>query len=228
MELVFVRHGEPAWVMGGKPQMDPPLTERGRAQAERAAARLAAGRRKPTEILVSCATRARETAAPIAAATGLEPTVIDDLVELQLPDWSDLAPEEVAGHFRAARARALHEWWDGIPGGETFHAFHERISRALARILRDRGVVPREGGPKHLYDQARDPGRIVVVGHGGTNSVAMSLLLGVEVVPWEWERIALHHASFVRLRTIPLGGGAVFSLRAHNDVEHLPREMRTR
>lgn len=208
--------------------MDPPLTERGRAQAVRAAERLSLGHRKPAEIIVSSAKRALETAAPLAERTGITPTVVDELIELKLPDWSELAPEEVATHFRAARTRKLHEWWQGMPGGETFHAFHERISKALERILRDRGVVAKEGGPKHLYEQTSDPGRVVIVGHGGTNSVAMSLLLGVEVVPWEWERIALSHAGFIRLKTVKLGGGVVWSLRSQNDVEHLPREMRTR
>jgi probable phosphoglycerate mutase len=228
VEIVFVRHGEPAWVMDGRPQMDPPLTERGRAQAERVAERLSRGHRKPAEILVSCARRAKETAAPLADKTGIAPTVVDDLVELKLPDWSQLAPEEVVGHFRAARARALHEWWDGLPGGESFRDFHDRVAGALASILRERGVTPVAGGPKHLYEQTHDPGRVVVVGHGGTNSVAMSLLLGVEAVPWEWERIALHHVGIIRMKTIRLGGGVVWSLRSHNDVEHLPREMRTR
>ncbi len=208
--------------------MDPPLTERGRAQAEHAAKRLAGAHRKPSEILVSSAVRARETALPIAEATGIEPTIIDDLTELKLPDWSEIAPDEIARLFRTARSRQLHEWWEGMPGGESFRAFHVRIQRVLGEILRARGVEPASDDVKHLYRQDRDPGRVVIVAHGGTNSVAMSLLMGVEAVPWEWERIALNHASFVRMKTIKLGGGVVFSLRAHNDMEHIPREMRTR
>ena len=228
VELVFIRHAEPAWVEGRRPQMDPVLTERGRAQAQLVAERIAASPRKPAEILVSSAKRSRETAGYIARATGVEPTVIPELIECRLPDWSELAPEEVATHFRTARHRKLDAWWGGLPGGESFHDFHARIDRSLREILVARGVAACTTGQKHLYQQDRDPGRVVIVAHGGTNSVAMSLLLGVEPVPWEWERMALHHASLIRFRTIKLGGGVVFSLRSHNDIAHLPKELRTR
>ena len=38
MEIVLIRHGEPEWVRDGLNVVDPPLTERGRRQAERVAA----------------------------------------------------------------------------------------------------------------------------------------------------------------------------------------------
>jgi broad specificity phosphatase PhoE len=34
MEIVLIRHGEPEWVRDGLNVVDPPLTERGRRQAE--------------------------------------------------------------------------------------------------------------------------------------------------------------------------------------------------
>src|SRR5258708_32417323 len=104
MELLLVRHGEPAWVTpDGKPDMDPPLTDRGREQAKRVAQRLAGEKRKPAEILVSPAVRARQTAEPIVELTGIEPTVVDDLAEFQRPDWPNRPPIEVAPNFPALR-----------------------------------------------------------------------------------------------------------------------------
>lgn len=225
MELLFVRHGQPEWAREGTPQMDPRLTELGERQAGLVADRLR--ERGASEIISSPALRARQTAAPLAQAVGLTPVVIDDLVELRLPDWSHLSLSEVAVQFRAARSREPQAWWDGIPGGESFRAFFERVHAATLRMLHERGVcrVQREEAP--IFTMERDLGRVVVFGHGGMNTVAMTVLLGMPCVPWEWERFALGHAAFIRLKAIPLGPGYIFSMRSFNDAEHLPKELRT-
>lgn len=238
MELVLVRHGEPKWVTdAGRPDMDPELTERGRKQALLAAEALASSRKKPSELIVSPAKRARETAAPFAEKLGLTPVVVDDLVEFKLPDWTELHPTEVATRFRQLRERPLDSWWSGAEGGETFHDFEARIRACLFGLLRARGVEPheasaaghpREAGRHTSFKQSRDPGRIVIVAHGGTNALVTSLLLGMATVPWIWESITLNHASFVRLSVIPLGGVSVMSLRSQNECEHLPKDLRTR
>lgn len=219
-----MRHGEPAWIENDRPNFDPPLTAKGRDQAERVAARLGKSARRIDELIVSPAARARQTAEPIARATDLAPKVVDDLVECKLPDWTGHSSEQIARAFIDARARSLEGWWDGLAGGESFRDFEARVRRALGTILAERGIVV-DG---HLLSVREDPGRIVIVAHGGTNSVLMAILLGIPCVPWEWERIMLHHASIVRIRAVPLGGGHVFALRSHNDCEHLPPEIRTR
>ncbi|MFO0616816.1 MAG: histidine phosphatase family protein [Polyangiaceae bacterium] len=230
MELVLVRHGEPKWVSDdGRPEMDPALTPRGRAQAKLAAEALAGSKKKPAELIVSPARRARETAEPFAHALGLTPLVIDDLTEFRLPDWTSLDPIEVADRFRKMRERPLDSWWSGADGGETFHDFEARVRACLFDLLRARGVEPLDPASRHpRFRQVRDPGRIVIVAHGGTNALVTSLLLGMQTVPWVWEAITLNHASFVRLRVIPLGGASVVSLRSQNECEHLPKELRTR
>ncbi len=72
----------------------------------------------------------------------------------------------------------------------------------------------------HIWDVDQDPGRLIVVGHAGTNAVAIGYLLGLEPTPWEWERFVSPHASISRLRTKPLAGGHVFGLRSFGDVAH--------
>ena len=67
-----------------------------------------------------------------------------------------------------------------------------------------------------------------VVAHGGTNAVALGFLLGLDPTPWEWERFVLGHASIASVRSVSLAGGHVFSLRAFNDQEHLPGDLRSR
>lgn len=228
MELVFVRHGEPAWVEGGRGRIDPRLTEKGIRQAELVAERLAGERRPVSEILVSPTHRAVETAAPLARRTGIEPTIVDDLTELRLPpSWEDTPPTDVVRTLLEARTRPLEAWWDGLAGGESFRDFHVRVTRCIEGILRARGIERDDGPGPHALKMPDTPARIVVVAHGGTNAVVLGHLLGLPPAPWEWERLALGHASIARVRVLALGEACVFSLRSMNDVEHLPRDLRT-
>ena len=225
MELLFIRHGQPAWVVDGVAQPDAPLTETGRIQAELAAQRLAADPRGFSEIIVSPAVRSQQTAEPIAAALGLTPVTIDDIIEIGVPDWTGQPAAVVADVFASAQHRTVDEWWDGLPGGESFRDFHNRIIRAIRRILAERGMEPSDD---QLWHNDGDDRRIAIVAHGGTNAVALSFLLGLDPMPWEWERFILYHASFARLRAIPMAGEHVWSLRTFNDREHLPEDLRTR
>lgn len=228
MELTFVRHGEPAWIEDGRGKLDPRLTERGARQAELVAERLAGDRRPVTELLVSPARRAIETAKPLADRIGMEMRVVDDLLELKLPpSWEDAPPTDVIRVLHEARKRPLEAWWHGLEGGESFHDFHARVTAAIERILHERGIERDPGPGPHSRVVPEVPGRIVVVAHGGTNAVALGHLLGLPPAPYEWERLALGHASLARVRAIALGDAHVFSLRSMNDVEHLPRDLRT-
>ena len=227
LELVFVRHAQPAWSVDGMSQVDPDLTSLGREQAERVTARLADGP-EISEILVSPARRSQQTAAPLSDAVGLAAQTVDDIIEIQMPDWTGKLESEVQRIFRKNRSRSPEEWWDGLQDGESFRDFHNRVSGAMEQILATRSVVPDPSGHSHLWHVEPDPRRIVIVAHGGTNAVALGWLLGVEPTPWEWERFILGHASIARVRAVPLAGGHVFSLREFNDREHLPSHIRTR
>jgi probable phosphoglycerate mutase len=221
VDIVFVRHAQPAWIADGVGVIDPPLTEQGRRQAEAAAAYLAG--EEWNEMLVSPAVRARETAEPIAAATGLRPNVVADLTEIRMPDWSGTPAERVDRIFREARHRPPEEWWEGMPGGESFRDFHERITTTLFRLLGDRGVRLRR--EPHLWDIEESPGRILVVAHGGTNAVALGFLLGLDPTPWEWERFVSPHASVSRIHAKSLAGGCVMGMTSFGETGHLGADI---
>src|SRR5262249_21931636 len=152
-----------------------------------------------TELLVSPALRAQQTAAPLASALGLTPVTVDDLVEMRLPNWNGEPEQTVRRIFEESRHRPPEAWWDGLAGGETFRAFHDRVTSAIARILAERSVRPDDQGRRHLWHVEGPGRRIAVVAHGGTNAVALGYLLGVEPTPWEWERFVLGHASIARV-----------------------------
>ncbi|GMQ98951.1 MAG: hypothetical protein BMS9Abin17_1489 [Acidimicrobiia bacterium] len=227
MDIIFVRHGQPQWAVDGMSQTDPYLTDLGQEQADLAAARIASDPVAPIQLVVSPATRSQQTAAPIAAATGLAAQTIDDFVEVKMPDWEGVTEEKVIEIFKSSRHRSPEEWWQGLPGGESFRTFHDRVTTALDDLLAHNGMV-RDRTDRSLWHVAGDPGRIVIVAHGGTNSVCLTHLLGIPPAPWEWEKFVLFHASFARVKMIPLAGSHVPSLRTFNDQDHIPLVQRSR
>lgn len=228
MDILFVRHGQPQWAIDGLSQIDPHLTDLGHKQAELAAHRIATDSKiPPAELIVSPATRSQETALPIARETEIPIETIDGLLEIQMPDWRGVTEEVVIDIFKTTRHRSPDEWWDGLPGGESFRDFHDRVTTALDSVLAERGITKNVQDPR-LWDIANDPGRIVIVAHGGTNSVCLAHLMGAPPSPWEWEKYVLFHASFARVKFIPLAGAHVSSLRTFNDQDHIPLDLRSR
>ncbi len=64
--------------------------------------------------------------------------------------------------------------------------------------------------------------RVAVVAHGGTNAVALTHLLDIRPVPWEWLRFESELAAFSVLQARPIGpDGYVWSLQNFNEVDPL-------
>jgi broad specificity phosphatase PhoE len=227
MDIVFIRHGQPQWAVDGLSQTDPLLTDLGQEQAEFVAQRIEKANPRATELVVSPAIRSQQTAKPIAERTGLEISTIDDLTEVRMPDWTGVTEEAVIDIFRTTRHRTPDEWWDGLDGGESFRNFHNRVTQCLEVLLAERGVT-RDADDPSLWHCSDDDARIVIVAHGGTNSVCLTHLLGVPPSPWEWEKFVLFHASFARVKVLPLAGAHVMSLRTFNDQDHIPMTHRSR
>ena len=142
MTIVIVRHGETDGNAARVLQRpDVPLNERGRRQAEQLAQRLAA--RGFVRILCSDLARARMTAAPLAARSGI---AIEESPLLQERNFGDLR-----GTAYAALAEDPFGPDFAPPNGEDWPAFHARVAEAFAFIVsRRRGA----------------DGTLVVVTHG--------------------------------------------------------------
>ncbi|GEL17136.1 histidine phosphatase family protein [Pseudonocardia asaccharolytica] len=154
--LYLVRHGESTWNAAGLLQGRTaivPLTERGRAQAARAAAALAD--RPIGAVWSSDLLRARQTAALVAAAHGLPVRTVPALREQGHGVWEG---RPAAG--RAERLAAAGPDW-APPGGESARALHTRVRMFLTRALREPPT-----------------GELVLVTHGETMRAALAALLG--------------------------------------------------
>jgi broad specificity phosphatase PhoE len=162
VRLVMARHGETAANVQHMLDTRPPgmpLNERGHAQAAALGARLAAD--PVSAVHASVAVRAQQTAAPVAAAHGLDVTVVDGVHEVFCGEL-----EGRSGRAALERFMAVYEaWWVGdldarLPGGES------------ARDVRDRFLPALDG----ILDGAS--GDIVLVSHGAAIRLAAAALLG--------------------------------------------------
>ena len=134
--LWLIRHAESTWNAAGRwqGQADPPLSERGRTQAEQLAQGL---RGEGLEVLVaSDLVRTAETARVVAGALGIEPRFDARLRELDAGSWAGLAREEIVRRDQTA----LERFDTGDPtapagGAETRGDVARRARAALREIL---------------------------------------------------------------------------------------------
>ncbi len=154
--VYLIRHGETDWnrdeiCMG---QMDIPLNERGRRQAERTAERLAPERLDV--IYSSDLSRAVETAQIIARRQPHPPEIVRrrDLRELHYGHWQGYRFEDLRERFPEAFREDAPRHADPLrfrpEGGESVQQLYERAVRAFREIL--------AGHPG---------GTVAIVAHGG-------------------------------------------------------------
>jgi 2,3-bisphosphoglycerate-dependent phosphoglycerate mutase len=143
-EIVMVRHGASSPPIEGIPNplvgghSNPALAEAGKAQAELVAEGL---RNEPiSAIFVSTLRRTAETAAPLAAATGLEPVAISELREVFLGDFEGGVYRIKTAEGDPTIKRVFEtEAWSAIPNAETFEEFGPRITAGVEEMVRQVG-----------------------------------------------------------------------------------------
>ena len=227
MDLFLIRHGQPDWTPDRIARNDPNLTDLGREQALRVAHRLTS-LDEVDQIWASTMHRAMETAEPISTELRHDLASYDWLQEIRNPpEWDGAPADEIDSRFAEANVRHIDEMWDGLPGGETFRAFHERVVGGLRDTLGAHGITPMEGGGRHLWNVTDPDRRVIIVAHAGTNAVVLGHLLGLDPVPWEWERFRQPHTGVSRLTMTRISTGWGFSLRQLGDVAHLHPTMIT-
>jgi len=193
--LVLWRHGVTDWNEAGRfqGQTDIELNELGHEQARRAAPALA--RLHPDALYSSPLRRARDTAAELAALTGLDIVIDDRLVEIDVGSWAGwTTPQAVKADPAYGTDLAAGRDHRRSPTGETACEAGIRIGAALADIA------------------ARHDGQTVVVtSHGITGRMGVAHLLG-----WDY-------ATAIALRGMDNAGWSILEsniygwrLRAYN------------
>jgi probable phosphoglycerate mutase len=187
--LSLSRHGQTPWHEDNRycGSSDVGLTSVGLQQAEALATW--ATDVGPTALICSPMRRCLQTAAPTAAALGLDPVIVDDLREV---------------HFGIAEGRTLDEVEADHPGAvEAFrsdpvlHAFEGSeppgdAARRVAAVLR--GLA------------AAHPGEsLLVVAHNTALRLALCLLLGIELSHYRRIFPRIHNGALAHLR-VPTDG----------------------
>lgn len=202
--ILAIRHGETAWNVDTRiqGQLDIPLNDTGRWQAQRVAAAIA--HEGLHAVYSSDLLRAHETAQAVASAASLPITSDTGLRERAFGTFQGLTFAEIDARWpdQAQRWRQRDPAF-GAEGGETLRAFYDRVVATATRLA------------------AAHPGQtIALVAHGGVMDCLYRAATRVDLqAPRSWQ---LGNASINRLLYTPEG----FTLVGWSDTHHLDAEAR--
>ena len=199
--ILYVRHGQTETTGKVLPGRAPGLhlADAGRAQAQAVAERIGALKRVDA-IYASPLERARETAAPIAAARKLKITVDKGLLECDFGEWTGGRLKDL---FRRPEWRTVQQYPSGFrfPGGESFREMSTRMAGTAARL------------------RSAHPGQVVVaVSHADPIKAAVADALGVHLDLFQ--RIAISTCSVTAIAYAD-GGPAVLTVNNTGDLAGL-------
>jgi glucosyl-3-phosphoglycerate phosphatase len=198
--VVLLRHARTAYNAGLRlqGQIDIPLDEVGRWQAEQGATALAASH-KASLVVASDLERARHTAEAYARHVGLEVVTDAGLRERSFGIWEGMTDAEIAERWPDEHA----VWRSGgeppVDGVESKDAVARRMEEAVLR-----------------HADALSAGEtLVVVSHGSAITQAITRLLGLDPAVWRGLH-GLHNVHWSHLRASAPGAAPAWRLVAHN------------
>jgi probable phosphomutase (TIGR03848 family) len=160
--VLLVRHGATPTTGKILPGRAPGLhlAEKGRAQADVVAGRIASLPKAPTAIYASPLERTRETAAPIAAALDLRVRTARGLIEADVGEWTE---KSLARLYKKKEWPTVQRWPSGFrfPGGESFT---EMAERSMTAVL---GLVTAHPGETVVAVSHADPIKAIVAAAAG-------------------------------------------------------------
>lgn len=222
MRLLIIRHAQSANNAGALPLVaDPPLTGTGERQAQRLAA--ARGVLDDLDLLyVSPMRRTLQSAAPVAAATGLQPRVFTGLHE-----WGGIWEERdgIASHLPGLTRDEMSAiipdlfvpedvlesgWWTGEIEANDIRAALDLSRRNALRFL------------DYLRESYPDAPKVAIITHGGFGSNLIEAALGIDQAP-EHARFEQHNTGHALIEF----DGKHALMRWHNRIDHLAGDLVT-
>jgi len=167
--LLLLRHGEVPGISPPKfrGRLELELTERGRAQAERAAERVKGGWPQVAAIFCSPRKRTVATADAVGRRYGLAPQPLPDFDDIDYGTWQGLSHEEAKQRWPEQFAL-----WSSAPDCMVFPN-GESLADLAARVW---------GGLQQVAQKASAAGgAVVVVAHDSTNRALLMQVLGMHL-----------------------------------------------
>ncbi|MEZ5142802.1 MAG: histidine phosphatase family protein [Acidimicrobiales bacterium] len=194
MELLLIRHARPERIEVAEGPVDPDLDRTGRRQAEALASWLA-DERHLDALYTSPLARARQTAAPLARAQGLEPVVEDEVAEWDRDAHAYIPIEEL----RATN----HPWWRAMATGDWAALGVDPVAFVARVVAALDGVAARHPSAK-----------VAVVCHGGVINAYLGAVLGIERVLW-------FDPGYTSVSRVFVSREGVRSVGTVNEIAHL-------
>jgi broad specificity phosphatase PhoE len=196
--LLLVRHGQIAANVDRRwhGSTDEDLTDEGRDEARRVAAHIVRAHPQVVALYSSPARRALDTAAPIAAALGLDVRVAGGLAEYGIGVFENETYADLVGRHRFFELSEADTAW-APSGGESLRAVGTRVVGVWREIA-----------------AAHPTADVVVVSHGAAIATGLSCLLHDD--PRGWYRYHVRNGSVTELVLEPTPRLLAFDL-----VEHL-------
>ena len=192
MQLRLIRHALPDRIENASGAADPGLSAEGAAQAERLAEWL---RHEHLDAIWSSSLRrARETAAPLARAIGLEPVIDEDLAEFDRHADSYVPIEELKAEGDPRWRELVDGPWAADDRGRDFE---ERLIEAMDRVI-----------------TAHPGGDVAVVCHGGVINVYLAHVLGLA-------EPMFFHPDYTGISRVIASRSGVRSIASINERAHL-------
>ncbi|MFT7597811.1 MAG: putative phosphomutase (TIGR03848 family) [Acidimicrobiales bacterium] len=197
--VLLVRHGRTPTTGKVLPGRAPGLHlgDEGKAQAQRAADRIAAlGEGKIAAVYASPMERARETAAPIAKATGLRVRQNKGLIEADFGEWTG---RNLSDLYKLKEWEQVQKYPSGFrfPGGESFTEMQTRMCNAIHELV------------------GQHPGQtIVCTSHADTIKAAVAEAMGTHLD--QFQRIVIGPCSITAI-TYTFTGPIVLAVNSMGD-----------
>ena len=194
MQLWLIRHALPVRVEDAPGAADPELSADGRTQAQRLADWLSEER--IDAVWTSPLRRARETAAPLARALGVEPVVDDDLAEFDRDADFYIPLEELKAEGDPRYQELVDGTWASDDQGRDFG---RRLLDAMNRAI-----------------TAHPGGDVAVVCHGGVINVYLAHVLGLTDAMF-------FHPDYTGISRVKAARSGQRSIASINETGHLRR-----
>lgn len=224
LSITLVRHAAVSWSINGRTVNEPDLNPLGISQAIQLGSQLQLI--QYDRYLVSPRVRARQT----ARVAGIENSeIVPWLTEIEYPAKWEGTPAGISSHFfETLRGAPVAARWEAFDeAGESAEAYVSRTRDGAMSFLNDLGVHPEAADGLPLWQLPPRHQNLLLIGHVGSLTTFLGILLGLPPVPWEWERFVLGNCSMSKIVTCPVGDRYAFTLSELSSMEYLPSNLRS-